>query len=182
MSTKPRQTFKPGGSFVWLSKEALRLIRDGYDGQPGLTNALAVYLTLTETANREGKPSVEVRQRNIAATSGCSPRTVARVLQHLQQIGVVTWTQTTGEGTHPLGPNVYTITPYPSATIAHPSANTADPSASPRNGTVAENVEEPEEPSEEPLEERSADQTQGTPEASPVGNMRRLVSEEIIKP
>lgn len=145
-----KPSYKPTGAWVWQSKEALSRIRDGYDGKPGLTNALAVYVALSEFANRDGAPTFQRRQRDIAAMAGLSTRSVAHVLPTLQELGVVSWIQTTGEGGHPLGPNTYTITAYPYAANADPSAPIAHPCARVEKAIGAENIEELEEPKRTP--------------------------------
>lgn len=79
-----------GGPFVWQSLYALDVIEERFEGR-ALTTALAIYVGLTRLANEraEGGTSFKAEQREVAARSGVSERTVREYAPRLEAAGVV---------------------------------------------------------------------------------------------
>ena len=74
------RTRTPEPPYCWQSKEALRKIREHFDGDSLLPYALSVYCALTENASNKGEEEFTTLQSHLAQLAGVSVRTVRRVL------------------------------------------------------------------------------------------------------
>ena len=83
------RTRTPEPPYCWQSKEALRKIREHFDGDSLLPYALSVYCALTENASNKGEEEFTTLQSHLAQLAGVSVRTVRRVLPDLRQVGVI---------------------------------------------------------------------------------------------
>jgi hypothetical protein len=90
------------GPWCWLEKQALRNIRDSFEGNT--SSAIAVYVALAEIASDGGKETFETTHKWISHLSGVGVRTVGDRVRELAELGLVTIK------TPPLrGPATYTL-------------------------------------------------------------------------
>ncbi len=77
------------GPFAWVSKAALRKIREGLENDNAVTSGIAVYVALAEIASDEQSPQFTTTQAHIAEKSGVSIRTVAARQQDLEELELI---------------------------------------------------------------------------------------------
>jgi hypothetical protein len=75
--------------FCWQHKETLEIIRDAFDSTNDVSSALAVYLALSESASDFGSDTFTATKALIAHKAGLSVRTVQRLLNGFEQLGIV---------------------------------------------------------------------------------------------
>jgi hypothetical protein len=97
------------GPFCWQSKDALRLIRDAFDSRTFLSDALAVYVVLTEIASDEQAETFQRSRRAISERAGISLRQLDKVLDVFKSIGTVAVVINQIQGTKELAPSSYTL-------------------------------------------------------------------------
>jgi hypothetical protein len=107
-ASRPRH-IKTDGPFLWLSKAAIRRVRDAFDDTTFLDQANAVYMSLCELASDAQSETFTARKRTIAERSGVSLRRVGDILDIFKATGLVTWTQNRSTGTKELLPSTYTL-------------------------------------------------------------------------
>jgi hypothetical protein len=127
------------GPWCWVSKSALRKIREAFDDSTYLDQALAVYLALCELASDHQSESFQVRKRTIQERSGVSLRRVGEILPRLKQVGVLGWIQNQIAGSKELSPNTYTM--LPSCTDSTTSCNEGTRSCTERNQQNCRDIE-----------------------------------------
>ncbi len=103
------------GAWCWLSKEALRRVREAFDESRDVSYALAVYAALSEIASNNKSETFQVPCSEIEQKSGVSRRKIAGVLGKLQLAGLVAISANfvTPESKERL-PNTYTLLQLPS--------------------------------------------------------------------
>jgi DNA-binding Lrp family transcriptional regulator len=74
-------------AFLWCDKAIMRRIRERLEDS---ASALCVYVALCEIASDEAKEEFTATQAHIAAKAGLGVRTVAKRLQDLDGLGVIT--------------------------------------------------------------------------------------------
>ena len=110
------RTRTPEPPYCWQSKEALRKIREHFDGDCLLPYALSVYCALTENASNKGEEEFTTLQSHLAQLAGVSVRTVRRVLPDLRQVGVIDYSTPrlrgpVYSGCSPFGHRIRTLRP-----------------------------------------------------------------------
>jgi len=74
-------------AFLWCDKAIMRRIRERLEDS---ASALCVYVALCEIASDEAMEEFTATQAHIAAKAGLGVRTVAKRLQDLDKLGVIT--------------------------------------------------------------------------------------------
>src|SRR5258708_6314795 len=77
-------------AWCWQQKDALRQIRDAFDGTNTVSSGLGVYVALTEIASDSQSDVFKTTHRHIAGLSGLSTRTIQSRLADLEKIGLIT--------------------------------------------------------------------------------------------
>jgi hypothetical protein len=78
------------GSWLWIHKAPLVILREHYDSNPKkTTSALAVMLVMTELASNYGNAEFYATLSDIASRSGLTRQTVALFLDEFEHLGLI---------------------------------------------------------------------------------------------
>lgn len=72
------------GPWCWLSKQALKIIRESFDETNDVSSALAAYVALAELASNNGSEGFTTTRAAIASRAGMSVRKLSDILKTLE--------------------------------------------------------------------------------------------------
>ncbi len=106
-SSSEARNIKDGQPFCWQEKEALRMIRQSFEGDT--PSALLTYVALTEMASDLKSETFQASASYIASKVKLTSRTVTKFIEPLEKLKLIAVRRTKVPGTKAMASNTYTL-------------------------------------------------------------------------
>lgn len=106
-SSSEARNIKDGQPFCWQEKEALRMIRQSFEGDT--PSALLTYVALTEIASDLKSETFQASASYIASKVKLTSRTVTKFIEPLEKLKLIAVRRTKVPGTKAMASNTYTL-------------------------------------------------------------------------